>query len=478
MTKNPRPRNAFRELRQKAEHILRESGTRPVQVDRDDLLHLVHELEVHQVELELQNDELRRAQAELEASRDQFADLYDSAPVAYVTLNAKGTIERANRAAHALIGGGRTLEGSLFSSLILEQDLFIYYDYFNRAASHEQAPEPVELRVSSDHGQQPVHVQLEASLNSPADEGGIRWRLALVDITRSKQAERNLERQAASLEEQVRDRTRELEKANEALEKELKRRNRYEKALEASESKARSEAAGRRYLAGRLVELLEEDRRHLALMLHDDLGQTLTGAKMALESIRAELRQKADVLAGRMDHVVESLQGVIAALRDTSRELRPSSLDMLGLVPGLRSLAEGAQNKTRRIHYFFKHVPDTLDPDLQLAMYRIAQEAVQNAVQHSGCTEIHVSLTLRDSVLHLTVEDNGCGFVRGEAVSEVSGRGPLGLMIMRERAVHAGGELFVDSVPEKGTTVKADVPVESASSFEETSVIRGKGNRP
>ncbi|MFP4037789.1 MAG: sensor histidine kinase [Desulfobacteraceae bacterium] len=278
-----------------------------------------------------------------------------------------------------------------------------------------------------------------------------------------KNPEQALETRAAWLEEKVMERTRELEQANQALQEELKHRKHYQNQLEASESRARSEAARRRHLAGRLVDLLEEDRRELAMLLHDDAGQILTGAKMELESVRADLGQDIGAHAGRIDGVVKSLQTAISCMRDTSRRLRPSSLDMLGLIPALRSLGEGMQNESRRIHFFFKDVPDHPPPRLGLSLYRIAQEAVLNAVRHSGCSEIHVSLTLKGSALQLTIEDNGCGFAWDKVVSEASGVGPLGLVIMRERATHAGGELYVDSSPGKGTTVRAEIPFQEAA---------------
>lgn len=438
MSSDHRAGEAARTLREKAERILSRGGAADVDLERADILRLAHELEVHQVELELQNEELRRAQADLERSRDQFADLYESAPVAYLILGPQGLIERANRAARALVGRNQVLEGLPFSSLVLEKDLFVYYEYLNQTAGHDQERGSVELRLSSPDEEASIHVRLEASLEPAANEEGFRRRLALVDITARKRAEQKLEALAASLEEQVRNRTSKLEE---------------------SEAKAQAEAVQRRRLAGRLVKLLEEDRRDLSMMLHDEVGQELSGAKMEIENARRDLSPGDSTMAGRLDRTAQILGQAIACLRDTSRRLRPPSLDVLGLVPALRSLVENRLEKGCRVHFFFKEVPETLDNDLQVAVFRIAQEAITNALRHSGCSHIHLSLTVRGSSLCLTVEDDGCGFVWKEAVSDASTESPLGLMIMQERAVFAGGSLEVDSTPERGTLVMAEFPL-------------------
>ncbi len=233
--------------------------------------------------------------------------------------------------------------------------------------------------------------------------------------------------------------------------------------LAASEKRAREEAERRRYLAKRLVKLLEKDRRQTAVMLHDDVGQTISGAKMQMENLQRDLKGLEPHQSARFDQVEATLAQAIAGLRGMSRRLHPSSLESLGLAPALQSFREQVPQDGCRLRFFFHGVPETLDYELELAVYRIAQEAVSNAVRHAGCREIHLSLLKRDNVLYLTVEDDGCGFDWERAVSPVSGEGPLGLMIMRERAVYVGGELHVDSFPGRGTTVVAELPVRTGA---------------
>jgi signal transduction histidine kinase len=257
-----------------------------------------------------------------------------------------------------------------------------------------------------------------------------RWRLVLVDVTRRREAE---------------------------------------EVLQASEARARAEAKRRRHLADRLVELLEEDRRATAMALHDDIGQILAGVKMQLESLQRDLDGRDPGPEGRLEQTANDLRDAISRLRSTSRRLHPASLSVLGLEAALRSLKEEVHGSGCRLHAFFQGIPETLDPDRSLAVFRIAQEAVTNAARHSGCREIHLSAAARNGALHLTVEDDGSGFAYEEAVSDQSDRGPLGLMIMRERAVRLGGSLHVDARPERGTVVTAEIPFEGTAAVQDRS---------
>jgi PAS domain S-box-containing protein len=409
-------------LREKAERLLREQDSGTVDADARDLAHLVHELEVHRVELEIQNQELRRAQAELEASRDEYEDLYEAAPVGYVTLDRNGLVLRANTAAHEILGFEHELRNRPLSSRIEAEDRSPFCGYLNQiAAGAKERPEPVEVRLAGSHV--PACVRIEATTEADKRGGHRRWRVALVDVTRRREAEA---------------------------------------ALERSEARARAEAEERRHLADRLVELLEEDRRATAMALHDDIGQILAGVKMQLETLQSDLERTAPEPAGRLQQAAESLQEAVSRLRSTSRQLHPASLSVLGLEAALRSLKEEVSGSRCRIHAFFHGVPGSLDPDRSLAVFRIAQEAVTNAVRHSDCREIHLSLAVRNGALHLTVEDDGAGFAYEKAVSDRSSQGPLGLLIMRERAVRLGGTLHVDATPDRGTVVTAEIPLEAA----------------
>lgn len=304
----------------------------------------------------------------------------------------------------------------------------------------------------------PMWIESRGKVIYDAEGNPLRMLGIAQNITRRKRMEKELHDHRKRLELLVRKRTEELE---------------------ASRARAQSEADKRQYLAKRLVDILEEDRRDLSMMLHDDIGQRIIGAKMKVESIQGKMSDAGSAESGELGCVVEDLQAVIGSLRDKSRQLLPPSLLLLGLIPSLRSLGDGLTDPCCRMHYFFRDVPEDLEPDMQLALYRIAQEAVINAVRHSGCSEIHLSLTFREYTLRLNVEDDGCGFEWKDSGSGLSDRGPLGLVIMRERAHFIGGDLFVESSPGHGTLVMAEVPVRQRRRHSKTGDPAGiSANRP
>ena len=147
MERKSRISATFEALRKRAERIIEERGGKLPEDDELDLIRLTHELEVQHVELEIQNEELRRASRELDASRNEFYDLYESAPVAFVTVDEKGIVELANRAAaRMLTGTDNFLKGSLFSRLVYTADLSVYFSCLKRVALNGASP-PCELRL-------------------------------------------------------------------------------------------------------------------------------------------------------------------------------------------------------------------------------------------------------------------------------------------------------------------------------------------
>jgi len=199
MSKEFRSSETFQILRQKAEELVGQEKSQSLQADRQDLERLSYELEIQRVELELQNEELRSANRQLEASRDEFADLYQSAPVAFLTINATGLIEKANAAAVRMLAGRKNrLIGKGFSVLIVDADQQIYFSYLKNLAV-EKPVGGCELRLIGAHDLQPVHVQLNAVAKFDVEGKFSQWHLALIDITERKQAEMELQESEAKM---------------------------------------------------------------------------------------------------------------------------------------------------------------------------------------------------------------------------------------------------------------------------------------
>jgi len=210
-------------------------------------------------------------------------------------------------------------------------------------------------------------------------------------------------------------------------------------------------------LSRRLIGAQETERQRIARELHDDIGQTLSAVKMNLQSIRRSAG--ASALAAQIQESIEAVDQAIRRVRDLSVALRPSLLDDLGLVPALRwYLDRQAQKGGFRCRFATDDAIEA-SSDVQTACFRIAQEALNNVVRHSGAHEVKVELHQTDDVLVLTVSDDGRGFDVQIAVDRVGFDASLGLLGMRERARLLGGRVTVESTLRKGTTVRARIPM-------------------
>jgi PAS domain S-box-containing protein len=209
---------------------------------------------------------------------------------------------------------------------------------------------------------------------------------------------------------------------------------------------ARREAEGQlRAYARRRLEVQEQERRHLARELHDEVGQALTGLKLSLER------------AGGQPGAEAVVKDLMARVRDLSLRLRPTMLDDLGLVPALLWLFERYSAQTG-VRVALEHALPLgrFRPEVETAAFRIVQEALTNVARHARVQEVVVRLWADADLLGVQVEDCGRGFAAGAAQAQ----GPTGgLSGMRERAALLGGRLDVESAPGSGTRVIAELPL-------------------
>ena len=216
MPKNPDVSRKVIGLRRQAEELLQATTRDVVAIPVKDVQRLVHELQIYQIELKIQNDELRRTQMEIETARGSYVDLYDFSPAGILTLDTSGTIVEANLSAGMLLGINRKkLIGQSFADFVAsdEQDIF-----------HRHGQEV--LKAGTRHTCE-VHLQIQAGASSCVhiesiagrDEPGqiTHWRMALLDITERKRAEDALRQAHDDLDQRVQERTRELQEANQAL---------------------------------------------------------------------------------------------------------------------------------------------------------------------------------------------------------------------------------------------------------------------
>lgn len=194
----------------------------------------------------------------------------------------------------------------------------------------------------------------------------------------------------------------------------------------------------------------EEERARVARDLHDEVNQALTGVLLHLEAARAKAPPD---LVGELAETKALASQAMDELLSLARQLRPAALDDLGLKAAIAGHVEDFERRTG-IGAGFRHEGDLggLPDDVQLVLYRVTQEALSNAARHSGASRVDVDLKRNGDQVDLTVSDDGRGFSFDEAGSG------LGLAGMRERALHVGGELRLESSPGRGTRIRLAIP--------------------
>lgn len=205
--------------------------------------------------------------------------------------------------------------------------------------------------------------------------------------------------------------------------------------------------------ARQIVVAQEEERRRIAHELHDGPLQELNLLCRSIDELAVKGEVQPDATPGT-GHVRQKVEAIADEVRRLSRDLRPSILDDLGLVPAVRWLVEDMEQRTG-VRTRISTIGDELRiaSDAELGLFRIAQEALRNVERHAHASETIVSLTVDDSAVQLVVEDNGCGMADVDVGPSAALVGKLGLLGMQERARLFGGALSITSAPGQGTRV-------------------------
>lgn len=229
----------------------------------------------------------------------------------------------------------------------------------------------------------------------------------------------------------------------------ISERKKYEKELKSSSEKLRE-------LYNSLQNVREEERKHIAREIHDELGQQLTGLKMDIYSIYRSLKTDDDNINAKMQATLGLIDQSMSSVRKIAMELRPSILDDLGLVAALEWQAEEFEKRSLiKVNFSSSITELVVEPNTAIALFRIFQELLTNVGRHSEAGKVNVFVYIEESRLFLRVGDNGKGFDPEAAEAKKT----LGLTGIRERVNLISGTYSVETSAGKGTRVLVSVPI-------------------
>jgi len=433
-------------LRQKAEESLKnKSFDADPHLSKGDALKLIHELQVYQEELRIQNEELVLAKKQAEDyAESKYAQLYDFAPSGYLTLNRTGEIIMLNLSAALLLGKERSrILNNLLSLYISNETKPIFNHFLNKVFTGKRKETCEIILAIKEHS--PIYVHLSGII----DEHGDHCLLSAVDITEQKKAEEVLLQSEKRLQKEVKDRTQELENLNISILSELIKRKSSQKQLKKS-------LHDYKLLYAYLQKVREEERLSIARIIHDDLAQLLVAMKIELISWREKTGRLDSTLHDPIGSLLLLVEQCMTAVTSIIVELRPVLPGKMGLIPALQQLFSDFQKRTG-ITCDIRILEDAfaIDNESAYAIYRVVQEGLTNIRNHSQATYVTVKITGTPSYFSFTMKDNGIG-VSQEKINDHRSFGIIG---MRERVVGMKGTISIKGIQGKGTTMHFKVPV-------------------
>jgi PAS domain S-box-containing protein len=213
-------------------------------------------------------------------------------------------------------------------------------------------------------------------------------------------------------------------------------------------------------MSRKLIEAQEQERARIARELHDDLGQRLALLANEMEQLQQSYPDLRDEVSSSIRELQNHAFQIAADVQSLSHTLHSSKLEYLGIAAAMRGFCQefGRQQKAE-IDFKSHDVPSPLPPEISLCLFRVLQEALHNAIKHSGVRYVEVGLWGTSDEIHLTVSDSGAGF-DSEMLKESRG---LGLVSMEERLKLVKGTFSIESQPKRGTTIHASVPLRSGA---------------
>jgi PAS domain S-box-containing protein len=376
----------------------------------------------------------RKAEKQLKISEKRYRRIYHKTPVMLHSIDTKGRIIHVSDHWVEVMGFNReeVIGQDLTRFFTLESKKYALTQIFPRFFSTGFCKDIPYTYVKKNGEQMETLLSCYGERN---EKGDITRSLAVsVDVTEKnivqndlQKAKEKLSSYSLDLEQQVKRRTAQLEKAQTSL----------------------------KSLSKNIIASQEREKEAVARELHDHLGQVLTALRIDAVWIEKFLRKRDEKAEERAEKMTALINDTIQDVRDMAYRLRPRVLDDLGLSDALESLVSDFEKRTN-VSCAFRHGPmPEIDKTLATALYRIGQEAVTNSVRHSEAGSILVELLWENREFILSIEDDGCGFSYSQEVRSTG----FGLESMRERANLVGGNFSIFSKPGQGTVVSCRVKV-------------------
>jgi len=401
--------SASAHLRDDAEAAL--AGAPPHEAPTGSAHRLLHELQVHQIELEMQNETLRQAEQEARELAREVMDLYQNAPCGYHSVDSDGRIVRVNDTELAWLGYSRDeLLGKKLTDILTPASKRLFAATFPVLKLQGSARDLEHDMLRKDGTILPVLLNSTAIFD--AQGRFVMSRATVTDMTeKKKQAEERLRQEARRAE-----------------------------------------------ISRHLIDVEEEERRRLALEVHDVVSPNLAAVQINIGIIEAGLPHALTKHLGpRLNDVRQLIRETNGCLRGICANLRPSVLDYSGLYAAVETYVQQFAERTGVPTEMSGGETDgRLHPDVETLLFRIVQEALTNCAKYAQANRVTVELSHDRKHAHLEIADDGIGFDQEQLASD--GRTPgLGLLTMAERAEFAGGQFRVVSSPGKGTRITVEI---------------------